>query len=389
MRRILSVLVVCGAATACRAADEAEALARQVAGVAERGQGQEAAVRAAAALSASGPDALLPILKAMNDCNPLARNWLRGAFEAIASRAIETPGQFPADALRAFFDDRANEPRARRLAFEWLAKSDAEAAARIIARSLDDPSSEMRRDAVVVQMQTAAELLEQGDRDAARTAYLAALEGAGDEDQVQELAKVLKDLGHEVNFVQHAGFLMQWTLLGPFDNKNQGGFDVPYPPEQEVALDKEYSYEHDGQSGKTRWMPYTSTKSDGLFDIAGLVAPYKGAIMYATTTFESEATRDVEFRLATPNAWKLWLNGELLFAREEYHRGMFFDQYQVRGRLKPGENRLLLKVCQNEQEDAWAQDWSFQFRVCDLTGRAIPPAPRRTAAAESEASTNP
>ncbi len=81
----------------------------------------------------------------------------------------------------------------------------------------------------------------------------------------------------------------------------------------------------------------------------------------------------VEFRLGTSNAWKLWLNGELLFAREEYHRGMFLDQYAVRGKLKPGKNTILLKILQNEQTEDWAQDWSIQFRVCDFSGRAIRP----------------
>ena len=90
----------------------------------------------------------------------------------------------------------------------------------------------------------------------------------------------------------------------------------------------------------------------------------------------------MEFRFGTPNAWKLWLNGELLFGREEYHRGMFYDQYQVRGQLKPGKNVILMKICQNEQKEDWAQDWKIQFRICDPTGRALRPA-GTTAAIES------
>ena len=50
---------------------------------------------------------------------------------------------------------------------------------------------------------------------------------------------------------------------------------------------------------------------------------------------------------------------------------MFLDQYLVRGKLKPGKNTLLLKLLQNEQTEDWAQDWSFQFRVTDFSGRAI------------------
>jgi len=32
----------------------------------------------------------------------------------------------------------------------------------------------------------------------------------------------------------------------------------------------------------------------------------------------------------------------------------------------------LIKVCQNNQTDSWAQTWSFQARVCDATGGALP-----------------
>ena len=65
------------------------------------------------------------------------------------------------------------------------------------------------------------------------------------------------------------------------------------------------------------------------------------------------------------------MNGELLFGHEEYHRGMHFDQYSVLGELQAGENVILLKVCQNEQTDSWAQVWEFQFRICDLTGKPL------------------
>ena len=33
---------------------------------------------------------------------------------------------------------------------------------------------------------------------------------------------------------------------------------------------------------------------------------------------------------------------------------------------------LVVKVCQNNQKDAWAQRWQFQARICDATGAPIP-----------------
>jgi hypothetical protein len=40
--------------------------------------------------------------------------------------------------------------------------------------------------------------------------------------------------------------------------------------------------------------------------------------------------------------------------------------------LKPGKNEVLLKLCQNDQKEEWAQVWGFAARVCDPTGGALP-----------------
>jgi hypothetical protein len=48
------------------------------------------------------------------------------------------------------------------------------------------------------------------------------------------------------------------------------------------------------------------------------------------------------------------------------------DQHVGRGKLRTGRNEILVKVCQNEQPEEWAQVWSFQLRVCDPTGGKVP-----------------
>lgn len=76
-------------------------------------------------------------------------------------------------------------------------------------------------------------------------------------------------------------------------------------------------------------------------------------------------------RLGTVNAYKVWVNGKLIFARDEYHRGMRMDQYKLTAPLEKGRNLILVKLCQNEQTEDWAQKWEFQLRVCDASGAAI------------------
>lgn len=85
----------------------------------------------------------------------------------------------------------------------------------------------------------------------------------------------------------------------------------------------------------------------------------------------SDTARSAEIRLGCKNAWKIWLNGQLLFGRDEYHRGMQIDQYRLPVQLQPGRNTILVKACQNEQVEAWTVEWQFQLRVCDSLGAAI------------------
>ena len=334
------------------------------------GKGHAAAIAAVRVIEQADAADLPVLLAAMDDANPLALNWLRGAYETIASRKGV---QLPTEALTAFLNDRKHLPQARRLAYDTLKSVDPGLEDRLIPTLLDDPSGELRRDAVAYTMQAADKLAAAGQKDDARQKYTAALAGAVDEDQVKKLAEVLKGYDQKVNLVEHYGFLTQWKLIGPFDNKDKKGFDVVNPPETELAFDKTYDGlpGPDGKPLQTKWKALASEDEMGLFDVNKLFEKHMGATVYTTTEFDSATAQAVEFRLGTSNAWKLWLNGEQLFAREEYHRGMFLDQYLVRGKLKAGKNTLLLKLLQNEQTDDWAQDWSFQFRVTDFSGRAI------------------
>lgn len=344
------------------AADSTELIAR-IKSVRERGAGHAAAALAVKELQQSGWDAALETLRSMNGANPLALNWLQVAFESLADRAMSN-GTISAEELEAFVLDRSQHSRARKVAFDWLVKADPTAQKRLIPNMLDDPSGPLRRLAV-------ARLIDQAQAenppDVQAALWKEALRGAVDRDQVDEIAAALKKLGHEIDLVDHFGLLTQWHVIGPFDNRDMQGFDVVYPPEEEVDLQATY----EGLLGEVSWIELSSEREDGTFDLAELTAPHKGAIDYAFTEFHSPADQEVEFRLATANAWKLWVNGELVFAREEYHRGMRFDQYIVRGHIQKGTNRFLLKVCQNEQEQDWAQRWAFQFRVVDDSGRAV------------------
>jgi hypothetical protein len=234
---------------------------------------------------------------------------------------------------------------------------------------LHDPSIELRRDAVARYLKEADQLLDKGDKAAALAAYRKVLEGARDPDQVDAIAKQLASLDAPVNFAEHFGFVQKWLLLAPFDNTNKSGFDVAYPPEKGIDLKATYT----GKDGaKIAWTPYTTPDGYGVVDLNKVIGKQMGVVGYAYTVVDSPKEQGVDIRAGSNNAVKIWLNGKQVYFREEYHHGMRMDQHTARAVLKPGKNEILIKVCQNEQKDAWAQKWDFQFRICDAVGGGIP-----------------
>ncbi len=333
------------------------------------GKGTASARKSVDALVASG--ALMPVLKGFKGSSPLAVNWLRNAFEEIVEANKKGAKPLPVDELKGFIADRSESPIARRLAYETLRDQDATIEDQLIPEMLLDPSPEFRRDAVarLINEASAAEAV------AATPIYQKALSGAVHEDQVKQIAEALRKNGEAVNIQKHFGFLSQWMVIGPFDNKEEKGFAVAYTPETTAAEGKplDPAAEYDGQLGKVKWQSVATEDDYGVLDIAKQIQNYKGSLMYASTTWKSDREQNLELRLGTPNAWKLWVNGKLVFEREEYHRSSAMDQYKVPVSLKAGENVLLLKVCQNEQTQDWAQRYQFQLRVCDSTGSAVLP----------------
>lgn len=371
-----SVCLVLSFFVANAATDEDEAI-ETLRSVSKRGPAAaQAAVRQ---LSGQGAAVLTEILRGFDGADPIAANWLRSAFETTASGVLDGGEELPEQILTDFITERRHDGRARRLAYDWLQKSNAKAAAELVPGMLFDPVPEFRRDAVSLLVAEGQRQLDAGEREAARETFEKALSAAVHDDQVKAIVKPLKELGREVRLQRHFGFLADWSIVGPFDNKEGRGFAQEYPPEKRLDLKTAL----EGETGPVRWQKYSTDDSYGKVNIAKEIRNYKGSCMYATTVFQAKESGAVEFRLATPNAWKLWVNGKFVFGHDEYHRtpmSLTMDVYKVPVTLKKGENRILLKICQNEQEQDWAQRYEFCVRVCDASGVAIHPAADRRAA---------
>lgn len=348
--------------------EEIGSLTAPILKVGKEGQGHAAAQKAWKVLTSKGPDILPEILSALDGASPRAANWLRSAFETIAFRA-HADSKLNAEPLEAFVRDTRHSGPARRLAYEWLVRIDATTPDRLLPGMLNDPGAELRRDAVDVLLKKLQPIFEKGDKQPALKGYREALEYARDRDQVDLIADRLKKLGQEVDLTSHYGFITRWALVGPFDNTGGIGFDTIYPPEKNVDLKK--TYQGKGNQ-KAAWFEVTTEEKLGLVDLNKEVGALKGAVQFAYTVVSSPEEKPVEIRAGSNNAVRIYLNGKEIYFREEYHHGMKMDQHVGKGVLKAGRNEILVKVCQNEQTDSWAQQWSFQLRICDSLGSAVP-----------------
>jgi hypothetical protein len=351
------------------AAPAADTLLERLRSVGREGAGNVEAAAAWKEVSTRGPEALPDVLAAMDGAGPVASNWLRTAADAIAERAVAARKPLPTGRLEKFLKDTTHAPAARRIAYEWLVRGDENISRRLLPGLLHDPSPELRRDAVAAAIERARVVDADIHKPEAIAAWRKALGGACDKDQVDEIAKQLKALGVQVDLAAHFGFVRRWHLAAPFDHTKGIGFDAVYPPEKGVELSAAYK----GKNGaEVRWKEHATTDPYGKVDLNKAIGKEKGAIVYAYAVIDSPAARPVEVRAGTMNAIEIFLNGKEIFARNEYHHGMSMDQYTGKGMLKAGRNELLLKVCQNEQTESWAQDWAFQVRLCDATGVAVP-----------------
>ncbi len=362
-------LVALGAAlalTPVQAADEDTTRAlTALKAVTKEGKGNEDAGPAWKTLVSKGGAAIIPALEAFDDDNATAANWLRTAVDAIAENEIAAGRKLPADKLEAFVKDTKRAATARRAAYEILVAQDADAKGRLLPGFLNDKSADLRRDAITNQL----DILEKLARPTIKADLEKLFTFTRDKDQVELVAKKIEGNGGNVSVSEQLGFVTFAALVGPFDNTEGKGFAVAYPPEAATNISATFK----GKGGaELKWANAVPTEKSAAFDLNTLLTKHKDAVAYARAVVVAEKEMPGEVRVTCATAVQIFLNGKKLFQREEYHHGTPFDGHTGRGVLLKGENVIVLKVCQNNQTEQWAQAWQFQMRVCDSTGGPLP-----------------
>lgn len=318
---------------------------------------------------------LIEVLAAADDANPVALHWLRTAIDGM----LEQPNfETPISELQQVVQDRERKFAARRIARDLLEAANPELMESIMESLIADPIAVFRRPAIEKRVAMANGLEKKSDE--RKKILLEAFQAARDEDQVREVARVLDlEFGEKPDLAKHFGYLIDWHVVGPFPNIGEAGFLESFSPEKITLSDFDRdgrpseSLEYSGNGGPLRWQPHTAVNDTGELDLNKILGKEKEVVGYGVAVFACSEERPAEIRLRMQNAFKLWLNGELLQSQAIGHTGNAFDQYVIPVTLKQGKNLILIKSCQNKppQEIEWYDTWHFNVRICDQSGTVI------------------
>lgn len=362
---VTAALVVAVVAAPAPADEELARALATIKAVKKEGNGNDDAGPAWKTLVSKGGAALLPTLEAFDDANPTASNWLRPAVDVIVESEKAAGRKLPADKLETFTTNPKFAPSARRLAFELLIAQDPAAKARLLPQFLNDKSLDLRRDAIAYEL----DILEKVARPSIKSDLEKLFAASRDRDQVELIAKKLKAHGTTVSVPEHYGFVTQCALIGPFDGPDGKGLTIAHPPETAKTATGTFKGKNNAE---LKWIAASTTDRYGAFDLNKLLGKHKNAVAYALAIIVAQNDTPCEVRATSITSVKIFLNGQEIFARDEYHHGDPLDAHVGKGNLKKGENVIILKVCQNDQKESWAQNWNFKLRVCDDTGGPIP-----------------
>ncbi|MFP5470725.1 MAG: tetratricopeptide repeat protein [Bacteroidia bacterium] len=131
--------------------------------------------------------------------------------------------------------------------------------------------------------------------------------------------------------------LNKWSVLGPFDNIVNNGFDKNFG-----ALDTNKREFLSVYGTKVKWETPIDSYNDGYF-ISNRYFVNSNALIYAQSFVKLEEEKEVYLKLGYSGVLKLWVNDSLIYA-EPSKRTTEMDYFQFKLTLNQGHNRVLVQL---------------------------------------------
>jgi len=135
--------------------------------------------------------------------------------------------------------------------------------------------------------------------------------------------------------VREGQTLGPWWVIQPFDNPNETGFDIVYPPEVEIDLEKEYVGKGRRKIG---WYQSTETGNDVFSNV-----PEDDVVGYALTYIDSDRDRTEILSMGSDDGIKVWVNDQLIWSHH-VHRPVLSAEDVIALPLSKGRNKILIKI---------------------------------------------
>ncbi len=179
------------------------------------------------------------------------------------------------------------------------------------------------------------------------------------------------DLTSVQNFFASSGYVTDWLAVGPFDNEGKAGFTQLFGPddhpEDPIIPGRAFS----GKERPVRYRKLPSIFKYGWVDLGHVFRPtshicgHLTTFVYGTGKGDASQARTITLWLGSDGASRVSFNGQTVIEESAY-RGFDVDRYAAAVTLRPGKNRLSVKLCGEESSPL------FSLRLADDQGHTDP-----------------
>jgi HEAT repeat protein len=256
--------------------------------------------------------------------------------------------------------DLAEGDGEKRIALERLAEIGSPESLPRVRPLVQQGSDEVRKAAAGALVAIGEALARSGQTAEAEDVLTSSIDLLDDRNLVRRAAQVMRAIGKPLDLAAKDGFLTEYWVLGPFDDREKLRKADALPTDAAVNLAEPVAFEE--QTREWRYRP--SDDPLGHLDFEQAVARRDNVGAYAYVEFEVAEAQDVLLKVGSDDDVVCWLNGEKV---DEFldNRGWSPDQDTVKARLRAGTNRLLCKVLNGGGQ------WALSARLTDREGAPL------------------
>lgn len=173
------------------------------------------------------------------------------------------------------------------------------------------------------------------------------------------------DLGKARSLLAEHGHLLDWQIIGPFDNSGHTGETRTDPPMTE-PFDPAQQFTGKLAGEPLSWRPYgyEGIPRGGYVSLDDVLRPNEQVTGYATAWVKVDRETDAVVHIGTGGPYRIWIDGAKVGeGTAERAPNILQDAHAVT--LRAGWNRVLVKV------SAMGGMWGFQARLSRRDGRPI------------------